>query len=78
MTNWETLAHGAVVAKSNMKETYETYRELGIRRDAAKTLAMSDATRDDFLKASKTLDFEEHQVRIAAVHTRLDVAMVCY
>lgn len=62
-------------ARKRIKE----YMELGLSRDDAATAVFSYKTLDDFLKAADSgVDFSEQEVRIAQVHTRLDVALLCW
>lgn len=64
---------------STFKHWYDTYRDLGLPRNRAKRNAFVESTREDEMKqATDGVDYSEERVRLSIVHTRSDVALVCY
>jgi hypothetical protein len=60
---------------SRIREYVRENREAGMSARHSSIAAMADKTFDDLLEAAdKGIDFDERTVRIAAVHTRVDVA----
>lgn len=67
------------MAAGNWREDYKAQRDLGVSHENAMLSAFSSSTYDDFLHQVETgPGFDEDAARIAAVHTRLDVALLNY
>ena len=61
----------------NWREEYRAQRDMGVSHEHALYTAFSSKTYDDFLhQVENGPGFGDEAARIAAVHTRLDVAML--
>lgn len=62
---------------SSLRKWYDTYIEAGLPREQAMRKAFADSTlEDDQQQANNGVTYDDELVRIAAVHTRQDVALL--
>lgn len=67
------------MANESMRDEYKLQRELGRSHENAMLSAFSNSTYDDFLKQWENgPHFDETASHLAAVHTRLDLALLNY
>ncbi len=67
------------MANEGVREEFKALREMGLSKEKAGLLAFSNSTYDDFLKQLENGPlFDDDAARLAAVHTRLDIALLNY
>lgn len=65
------------MATGDWREEYRAQRDMGVSHQNALYAAFSSKTYDDFLhQVENGPGFDDEAARIAAVHTRLDVALL--